>query len=86
MRLARIRRDTTMSEIQKQTEAAGSQDALDMRHGVNCSKVKHETWHYYMHASDDDTPYNVDGVSYCGRCHHVMPHIAQGSATREEPR
>lgn len=55
----------------------GSQDALDMRHGVNCPKVKHETWHYYMHASDDDTPYNVDGVSYCGRCHHVMPHIAQ---------
>lgn len=24
------------------------------------------------HAPDDDTPYDVDGVSYCGRCHHAL--------------
>lgn len=29
----------------------------------------------YLHRADDDTPYTVDGVSYCGRCHHVCSRV-----------
>lgn len=53
---------------------ASSQDRLNMRHGIDCIKVEHENRSCYMHEPDDDTPYDVDGVSYCGRCHRVMPH------------
>jgi len=47
-----------------------------IQHGVNCRKVLHiskslkpEGW---LHDSDDDRPYDVDGVSYCGRCHQAL--------------
>lgn len=41
-------------------------------HGKTCPKVPHfGTGH--LHAEDDDKPYDVDGVSYCGRCHHAIP-------------
>jgi hypothetical protein len=39
---------------------------------VTCEKVAH-TRDGYLHAEDDDTPYDVDGVSYCGRCHRSLP-------------
>ena len=26
-----------------------------------------------MHAADDDSPYWVDGIKYCGRCHRYIP-------------
>lgn len=26
----------------------------------------------YLHESTDDSPYDVDGVRYCGRCHHAI--------------
>ena len=26
----------------------------------------------YLHDANDDTPYDVDGVKYCGRCHLAM--------------
>lgn len=41
-------------------------------HGKNCKKQVH-LWPGYAHSEDDDSPYDVDGVSYCGRCHLVMP-------------
>lgn len=56
---------------------AGSQDGLDMRHGTNCEKVEHGSRCGYLHDSEDDSPFSVDGVYYCGRCHHVMPHITE---------
>jgi len=37
-------------------------------HGETCPKVSH-TGLAYLHAAEDDGPYDVDGVSYCGRCH-----------------
>jgi hypothetical protein len=37
-------------------------------HGRDCPKVPHLS-EGYLHAADDDTPYDVDGVVYCGRCH-----------------
>ena len=43
-------------------------------HGVNCFKEKHlVTGHAYLHSEEDDTPYDVDGVWYCGRCHIYLP-------------
>ena len=33
-----------------------------------CKKVPH-TGEGYLHAEDDDSPYLIDGVKYCGRCH-----------------
>jgi hypothetical protein len=52
-----------------------------IEHGKTCEKVPHvpdpripherqganEGW---LHAGDDDGPYFVDGLRYCGRCHY----------------
>lgn len=43
-----------------------------IQHGVNCPKVEHDRRGGYLHSDDDDRPYDVDGVSYCGRCHRVL--------------
>lgn len=37
-------------------------------HGIDCRKVPH-SGDGYLHAEDHDGPYDVDGVTYCGRCH-----------------
>jgi len=42
------------------------------RHGVDCRKVRHRPEGGYLHSDDDDTPYDVDGASYCGRCHMAL--------------
>lgn len=41
------------------------------RHGVDCPKAVHtpDNFHGYLHAADDDGPYAIDSVVYCGRCH-----------------
>ena len=42
-------------------------------HGFNCPKVIHDpVWPGYLHDDNDDTPYDVDGVKYCGRCHYAI--------------
>lgn len=38
------------------------------RHGVNCPKAPHGAGGF-LHLPEDDGPYDVDGVKYCGRCH-----------------
>lgn len=48
------------------------QPAPSFKHGTTCEKRPH-TGTGYLHAEDEDTPYDVDGVAYCGRCHCVMP-------------
>ena len=46
---------------------------VPLRHGVNCHKAAHSHLRNgYLHTRDDDTPYDVDGVAYCGRCHLVL--------------
>jgi hypothetical protein len=50
--------------------AAGSQ------HGVDCPKAPHHG-EGYLHAADDDRPYDVDHVLYCGRCHGWIGSTAQ---------
>lgn len=38
---------------------------------LTCQKVEHvgEGW---LHDAADDTPFDVDGVMYCGRCHRSL--------------
>ena len=46
----------------------------NMLRGVGqCRKVYHEETGGYLHGANDDRPYDVDGVTYCGRCHLCMP-------------
>lgn len=40
-------------------------------HGRDCKKAPH-IGSGYLHAEDDDRPYDVDGVLYCGRCHEFL--------------
>ena len=42
-------------------------------HGKTCPKRSHEGLTGTLHGEDDDTPYDVDGCSYCGRCHVALP-------------
>lgn len=43
-----------------------------MQHGVDCKKEPH--WRTgYLHGEEDDSPYDVDGCLYCGRCHYALP-------------
>lgn len=41
-------------------------------HGKDCPKAPHES-PGMLHSIDDDSPYTVDGVTYCGRCHEYIP-------------
>ena len=42
-------------------------------HGKDCFKQVHIAESGYLHSENDDSPYDVDGVNYCGRCHEVLP-------------
>ncbi len=42
-----------------------------IRHGVDCEKKRH-LGGGYLHSEDDDSPYDVDGLAYCGRCHQWL--------------
>lgn len=42
-----------------------------VKHGKDCPKKEHIR-EGYLHDADDDRPYDVDGVLYCGRCHYAM--------------
>lgn len=43
------------------------------RHGLTCEKVPHDPARAYLHRADDDGPYWMDNVQYCGRCHAYLP-------------
>ena len=43
--------------------------ASQMIHGKDCPKVSHDGKVGCLHDDKDDSPYDVDGVYYCGRCH-----------------
>lgn len=51
-------------------DAWGNQ-VIGLTHGVNCEKKPHVN-SGYLHGEEDDTPYNVDGLPYCGRCHTAI--------------
>jgi hypothetical protein len=53
-------------------EATGgmNEPARTVEHGRTCIKAPHQPMRTgYLHRADDDRPYDVDGLLYCGRCH-----------------
>lgn len=48
--------------------AAQEHDAPQMK----CRKEPHRARGGYLHAEDDDAPYDVDGLRHCGRCHQFL--------------
>jgi hypothetical protein len=57
--------------VTKKTLAALLSSPQGGAHGIICHKATH-VGDGYLHNSDDDTPYCVDGVYYCGRCHYAI--------------
>ena len=46
------------------------------QHGLTCRKVEHTLADGgYLHDANDDTPYDVDGIVYCGRCHEHLADV-----------
>lgn len=57
--------------------------APPITHGVDCRKVTHlGTGAGYVHGANDDAPYNVDAVWYCGRCHAWLGDEPEATPTR----
>ena len=48
---------------------------MKFEHGYNCEKAPHGG-SGYLHDTDDNRPFLVDGKMYCGRCHYYIPDIA----------
>jgi hypothetical protein len=70
-----IRRAAQQIKAILDAESAPPQAAKELivRHGVGyCEKVNHLNLPGYLHGEKDNTPYNVDGVFYCGRCHEYI--------------
>lgn len=88
--------ECTGEVVRVRMTAEGQPDSLDMskqprRHGIDCEKAEHSR-EGYLHAEDDDTPYLVDGASYCGRCHKALyaalpasPPVGEPVGKRAEP-
>lgn len=58
---------------EKSTPAIGKLPKWEVRHGETCKKNLHRSNSFaYLHSPDDDGPYDVDGVTYCGRCHESI--------------
>lgn len=59
------------NETEKQENGTGLGGLINpvVMHGYSCEKVPHTFKTGYSHSDDDDTPYDVGGILYCGRCH-----------------
>lgn len=57
------------AELEKPLAKAAPRDPAIVQHGINCTKAEHNASGGYLHGAEDDMPYDVDGLSYCGRCH-----------------
>ncbi len=42
-----------------------------MVHGRTCKKAPH-IGAGHLHGANDDRPFDVDGLTYCGRCHEWL--------------
>src|SRR5690606_31033999 len=65
------------AECERKTEMARWQN-MTGQHGRDCPKVEHVAGGY-LHTADDDRPYDVDGLMYCGRCHAWIATSRYGS-------
>ena len=61
--------DKLFDEHQRLKESLSQ--AVHGYHHVNCVKVVH-VGSGHLHGPDDDSPYDVDGCRYCGRCHIAL--------------
>lgn len=68
--LRRLRSNAGFPPPEEMRKAARGH-GMAMRHGVNCPKVPHAGIGH-LHGEQDDGPYDVDGVAYCGRCHAAL--------------
>lgn len=65
--------DDILQDAARLTRRYAAQIVDGRRHGMNCAKAPHSDHPGgYLHSEDDDTPYDVDGISYCGRCHVAL--------------
>ena len=58
----------------KNEEANDRINFLPIKHGISCKKVVH-LGGGYLHDADDDSPYEVDMLVYCGRCHEWLGNL-----------
>ncbi len=65
--MGRVRRAADTLQILARTSRLDP----DITHGVNCEKKPHVRTGQ-LHGESDDTPFDVDGVMYCGRCHVAL--------------
>lgn len=78
---ARIERLADRVRAEAKREAV-DQACESVKHGVNCPKMPHiGTGH--LHGEYDDSPYSVDGIWYCGRCHRAITPPAVPATVRE---
>lgn len=55
-------------------QSRGEKPADEPVHGLTCIKAPHDNpGGGYLHDETDDSPYDVDGLTYCGRCHRFIP-------------
>ncbi len=67
-------RDVHITTYVAEADERGQREYRVLIHGRTCPKAAHGEQGGYLHAADDDPPYDVDGVTYCGRCHVVLPY------------
>jgi len=47
-------------------------EKLAITHGVDCEKKLHDIGDGFLHAENQDEPFDDEGLSYCGRCHTFL--------------
>lgn len=76
MRKLEERLDTVSNAVVEILESMLSSPVIgspEVRHGSTCPKAPHDNPNGgYLHAPEDDGPFNDDGVTYCGRCHRFL--------------
>jgi len=65
-----------------ENESLGLIGNAPLVHGVSCNKAHHRGELEYNHGRDDNQPFEVAGVTYCGRCH---AHLPPETHPRQEP-
>jgi hypothetical protein len=75
--------DTTTPKGYRKAWNGSPLPAPTIRHGIDCRKVPHSR-DGMLHGPDDDTPFEVDGLVYCGRCHMAID-VAPTAPSLQEP-
>jgi hypothetical protein len=71
--LEQLMKPTRKKKMYKPKYANQVTAQLAVLHGLDCIKTPHcDPEGGYLHGERDDSAYDVDGVSYCGRCHGAL--------------